>query len=281
MSEQANITTRVKGLRDFLAAPAVLKQVKLALPAGLSPERTVRQLLTVIQKNPVLLQCTDLSILAGLIQAAELGLELSSTLGQAYLVPRWNRQIQAREATFQVGYRGLMALAFRSGQVTAMPVRVVYQNDLFSVEYGTVNQLRHAPAPGNRGDAIGYYAVAVMRGGGHDFEHMTKEEALYHRERYSPKGDRLSPWDTNFDEMALKTCARRLCKRLALSPEAQTAALLDEEGEMLLAPPVSQSHGRAAEQLVNGAQAEPADEDEADDRAEREAIQNEPEGAAS
>ena len=84
--------TRLTSLRSYLESKGALEQVRKALPAGMTPERAVRQTMTLIQNNPGLLECTQVSILAGLIQTAELGLELSGPMGQAFLVPRHNRK---------------------------------------------------------------------------------------------------------------------------------------------------------------------------------------------
>lgn len=247
----APVQTRPNGdgardLRVVLGSRVILDQVRLALPAGLSPERMVRQAMTLVQKTPGLLECDHVSIIAGLIQAAELGLELSGPLGHAYLVPRYDKHARCKKAVFQVGYRGLANLAFRSGQVASMPVRTVYELDELEIQYGTANALFHRPAKGNRGNAVGYYALAVLKTGGHDFEYLTREEAEFHRQKYA----RDNPiWSSNFDEMASKTAVRKLCDRLPLCPEAQIAASLDRLGEHLLTAPPGPPPASRTEQV--------------------------------
>lgn len=235
MSENAQGTqlaarTPANQLRGFLYAPAVIQQISQALPKHLTAERVLRQAMTLAQQNPGLMECTQSSILAGIIQASELGLELSGPLGQAYLVPRWDKRVRGKVAVFQVGYRGLIDLAFRSGKVNSFSLRTVYQEDGFSICMGTDPSLHHTPTlSGDPGPAIGYYSVVMLQGGGCDFEWMNAEQMREFAARFasSEKG----PWTTDFHAMAMKTTARRLAKRVPLSVEFQTAAALDEYGE--------------------------------------------------
>jgi recombination protein RecT len=235
MAKTTSITPaeQAKTLRGFLEAPAVLGELQKAMPKGLTPQRLVRQVMSLVQHNPGLLECTQLSILSGMMQAAEMGLELTGGLGHAYLVPRWDKRVRAKVAVFQPGWKGLVKLAFQSGNLSAFPVRSVHANDEFYMLLGTENKIRHVPADGERGEVVGYYAVAMYTGGGADFEYMTVDEAKRHREKYSPSAQSggYSPWDTSFDEMAQKTVVRRLCRRLSLCPQAQEAASRDEADE--------------------------------------------------
>jgi recombination protein RecT len=215
---------QVRSLREFLEAPAVRGQIANALPKHLTPGRVLRQAMTLVQKTPALLECSQHSILAGIVQASE--------LGQAYLVPRWNGKIRAKEAVFQVGYRGLIDLAYRSGQVQSFSLRVVHAHEPFRVFLGSHSRIEHEPClDGDPGAAVAYYAVVKLSGGGEDFEVMSRAQVEAHRAKYSPATGGQSPWQTAFDEMALKTVARRLAKRLPLSVEFQEAAVQDEYHE--------------------------------------------------
>lgn len=229
MSGELIVCQDHKELRAFLEAPTLTAYLGTILPPTLTPQRLVRQVLTLAMKTPKLLECTKASLWGGVVQAAELGLELNGVLGQAYLVPRWNGKVKAMEATFQVGYRGLVALAFRSGKIASFPTRTVYKNDTFSVAYGSHGSIRHEPKlDGDRGEVIGYYAVAAFANYGHDFEFMTVAECKAHREKYAANNP---TWDKEFDEMSTKTCVRKLSKRLPQCVEAQHAAMLDEYHE--------------------------------------------------
>ncbi len=221
----------VNKLRRFLDSPPVLAQLQKAAPANLSPQRLIRQTISLVQKNPSLLRCTQLSVLQGVMQSAELGLELTGPLGHAFLVPRYDKRVRANVATFQIGWKGLVALAFRSDLVAAFPVRYVYANEPFEVEYGTQHQIRHRPLWTNKGELVAVYAAVYYKSGGRDFEVMSVEDVQAHREKYVPRSDRETAWDTSFPEMAAKTVCRKLCRRLSLCPEAQAAAAIDEEEE--------------------------------------------------
>jgi recombination protein RecT len=207
-------------------------QIALALPKHLTPERMVRVAMTTVLKTPQLLECSPLSIVACVIQASELGLELSGPLGHAYLVPYFNKHTKQKEAQFQIGYRGLIDLAYRSGKVITFCSRVVYKNDKFRFAYGTEASIAHEPTLDDPGEPIAVYAVVKTKDGGVDFEVMSKTQIDAHRQRYSKQTSDYSPWVTAWEEMAKKTPMRRLAKRVPLSVELVSAAVADEYGEV-------------------------------------------------
>lgn len=223
----------VNALRSYLEADTVMRELAKALPRGLEPKRLVRQAMTLVQKDPKLSKCTQVSILVGIVAAAELGLELTGPLGHAFLVPRWSGKKKVNEATFQVGWKGLVKLAYQSPDLASLTARVVYENDRFSFSLGTDQRIDHKTADGLRGEATHYYAIAFFPSGGKDFEVWSKAEVVAHRMKYSPpKGENdYSAWATAFDAMAKKTVLRALCSRLSLCPAAQIAARHDEYGE--------------------------------------------------
>lgn len=215
-------------LRDMLVR--MQDQIAAALPKHLTAERMIRVALTACQRVPKLLECDPVSVVGAVVQAAELGLELSGPLGQAYLIPRWNSKTKKHEATFQVGYKGLLSLAYRSADVISFQTGVVREADFFGYELGTNSHLLHKPALRDRGDVTHVYAVVKVRSGGALFEVMSTKDIEEHRRRYSQASD-TGPWTTAWEEMARKTVARRLAKWAPLSVECQTAAALDEYGE--------------------------------------------------
>lgn len=220
--------TSFKSLKQFLEHPSVVKQVANALNDSGAAQKILRQALTLAQANPKLLECSQMSVAMGVLRAAELNLSLSANIGHAYLVPRWSGKTKTTEATFQVGWKGLVALAMRSGLVSSMPVRTVYEKDYFSVRYGTSHGLDHQPAVSDRGEAVGYYAIVNYRSGGFDFEYMSVDDVDKHRKKYVADSRGQSIWDTSPEEMGQKTVVRRLCRRLSLCPEAQSQSLREE-----------------------------------------------------
>lgn len=222
-------------IEKVLGSEHMQKQLLSALPRHLAPQQIVRQAITMLRNTPKLCECSAVSVISGIFKSAELGLALSGPLGQAYLVPRWNGKLGMMEATFQVGYRGIFQLAYRSKLVKKIEMRTHHANDAFDIRLGTGSHLNHVPNLQNPGDAVGYYTVATLADGTQDFEYMTKQQVEKHRDKYTPeKGRAYSGWATNFDEMAQKTTARRLGKRLPAATELSEAIGEDERGEMAM-----------------------------------------------
>ncbi|MBR4929722.1 MAG: recombinase RecT [Bacteroidaceae bacterium] len=202
-------------------------EIKKALPSVLTPERFTRIVLSAISVNPKLGSCTPASFLGAMMTSAQLGLEVNTPLGQAYVLPYSNKG--TLEAQFQLGYKGLIDLAYRSGEVESIQAHVVYENDEFSCEYGLEPKLVHKPADSDRGEAIKVYAVFKTKSGGFGFEVMSMEDVRKHAAKYSKAyGSSFSPWKTNFEEMAKKTVLKRVLKYAPLKTEFVRAATQDE-----------------------------------------------------
>ncbi|AHJ88637.1 RecT-like ssDNA annealing protein [Geobacillus phage GBK2] len=201
----------------------MMPSIQQVLPKHLDAERMARLALNVIRTNPLLLQCNMPSLLGAVLEAAKLGLE-PGLLGQAYIVPYKNHKASEAagkdvyEAQFIIGYRGLIDLVRRSGQVSTIAAHAVHENDVFEYEYGLNDKLVHKPALKDRGAVIAYYAIAKMKDGGYSFLVMSKEDIEKHRDKYS-KAKKYSPWVDEFDAMAKKTVLRQLIKYLPISVE--------------------------------------------------------------
>lgn len=188
-----------------------------ALPSTITSERFTRMATTAVTMNPDLGKCTPASFIGAMLQAAALGLEPNTALGQAYLIPYNNYKTQSKEAQFQIGYRGLIELAHRSGDFKSIEAHVVYENDEFEYEFGLEPKLKHKPAMKNRGDIVWVYAVYKLQSGGYGFEVMSKEDIDAHRKKYSKA--RTSPWDTAWEGMAKKTVIKQALKYAPLKSE--------------------------------------------------------------
>ncbi|WP_419832612.1 recombination protein RecT [Endozoicomonas atrinae] len=196
----------------------------------LTPERLLNVCMTEIRKTPKLRECSQASLLGAVIQSAQLGLEPGSALGHCYLIPFYNKKVGGLECQFMLGYRGMLALARRSGAIVNIDARVVFAADEFDLLYGTETRVIHKPRlNGDRGGVLGVYAVAQLQGGGSQVEYMTVEEIMKVRDSSKAKND--GPWQTHFEEMAKKTVVRRLFKYLPVSIEALTAVGLDERAD--------------------------------------------------
>lgn len=199
-------------------------QIKMALPAHLTTDRMLRVAMTTIQRNPKLLDCTPQSLLGSIMQAAQLGLEPDGLLGQAYLVP------YGKTVTLIPGYRGLMQLARRSGEISTIQAHVVNARDSFTFSYGLEPKLEHIPTQEeDSGPFVAVYAIARLKDGGSQFVVMWRRQVDAIRKRSKAGVD--GPWVTDYDEMAKKTALRRLFKLLPCSIELATAVSLDERAE--------------------------------------------------
>lgn len=202
-------------------------EIKKALPSVITPERFTRIVLSAISVNPKLGSCTPASFLGAMMTSAQLGLEVNTPLGQAYVLPYLNKGVL--EAQFQLGYKGLIDLAYRSGDVEVIQAHVVYENDEFECEYGLDPKLTHKPSDTDRGEPIKVYAVFKTKSGGFGFEVMSMEDVKKHAAKYSKSyGSSYSPWKTNFEEMAKKTVLKRVLKYAPLKSDFVRAAVQDE-----------------------------------------------------
>lgn len=176
-------------------------EIKKALPSVLTPERFTRMVLSALSTTPALASCKPKSFLAAMMSAAQLGLEPNSGLNQAFIIPYKNHG--ELEAQFQIGYKGLIDLAYRSGEVEVVQAQVVYENDEFECEYGLNPKLMHKPASSDRGKPIKVYAMFKTKSGGYGFEVMSMDDVRRHAEKYSKAyKSESSPWKSNFEEMA-------------------------------------------------------------------------------
>ncbi len=207
-------------MRDLLEKQK--EQIAMALPQHMTPQRLIRVSLTALRRTPRLLKCSQASVLGSIISAAQLGLETDGALGHAYLVPYKN------ECQLQIGYRGMIDLARRSGQIVSISARVVYEKDVFKYTYGLNETLQHEPHRGDKGKPVAVYAVAKLVGGGHQFEVLDIEQINAAKNASPYSNSSSSPWVNHWDEMARKTAVRRLFKYLPVSIEIQRAVGLDD-----------------------------------------------------
>lgn len=222
---------RRNDIASLMSDPKIKAQMALALPKHMTADRLARIALTEIRKVPALARCDQTSFLGAIMQCAQLGLEPGGALGHAYLLPFENRKKQITEVQFIVGYRGMIDLARRSGQILSLEARAVYAADKFHVSLGLHPDLTHEPAwdAEDRGALRFVYAVAKLKDGGTQFEVMSRVEI--EKIRAQSKASQAGPWVSHFDEMAKKTVIRRLFKYLPVSIEIARAVGMDEQAE--------------------------------------------------
>jgi recombination protein RecT len=223
------LVAKTKNVRDMLNKSR--DQIKTALPRHMNADRMLRVAMTSIQKNPKLLDCDPRTLVGRVMECSQLGLEPDGILGHAYLLPFKNTRAGRMDCQLIVGYKGLIDLARRSGQVSSIYSRVVWDQEPFEFRMGLEPHLSHMPKPpGQRGTKrVGVYAVAKLKDGTTQFEFLYPEEIEQIKKSSKSAKNSDSPWQSFEDEMWKKTAVRRLAKSLPLSPEFQRAAELDEQ----------------------------------------------------
>ena len=212
-----------------------------ALPVGtVNVDRFMQSAILAITnpKMPNLRLCSKDSIFRSLKEAASYGLELNGTLGQAYLIP-YNEKVNGKyEMTchFQMGYKGLIALARRSNTIKTIAAEPVHENDIFEVQLGMGRSLSHKiDIMKERGAIIGYYCLVELCNGGSQFKVMSKKDVENHRNKFSKAYDEKDSnniWNKNFDAMALKTVVIQALKLCPISIEAMDAVMREEREDI-------------------------------------------------
>lgn len=209
---------------DYLNSTAFRNQLAMALPKHLDTDHFMRSALSEFRLNPNLQKCSVESILGYFMQAAMAGLEPASTLGQCYAVPFNGKS--GYECQFIMGYRGMLSLARRSGDIVSVDAQIVHEKDEFMLTYGLDQDLKHVPyLDGDPGAVKGAYCIVRFKDGSYQMRYMPLFEIEKHRSR--SKAGRSGPWVTDFDEMCKKTVFRSLFKWLPISIEAASAQSAD------------------------------------------------------
>ena len=206
---------------------AMEPEIKRALPSVLTPERFTRMVLSALNNTPSLAQCTPMSFLAAMMSCCQLALEPNTSLGQAYLIPYKNHG--QMECQFQIGYRGLLDLAYRNERMQSIEAHTVYENDVFSFEYGLQPKLKHIPTMNERGEIIAFYAVFRLDNGGYQFEVMSKSDIERYASTYSKAyASDYSPWKNAFEQMAKKVAIKKVLKYAPIKADFRKALSMDE-----------------------------------------------------
>lgn len=203
-------------------------QMRIALPKHLDGDRMARIALTALRTTPKLMECDRYSFAACIMSSAQLGLEVNTPLGHAYLIPRWRSKEQRTECTLQLGYQGMIELARRSGQVSAIYAFTVHTGDVFEYELGLDPKVRHVPnhdVERTEATMTFVYAVAALRGSeDRQFVVLSKRDV----EKRKAIGAGGPAWREHYLAMAKKTAVRALFTWLPKSPEMARAAIVDD-----------------------------------------------------
>ena len=154
-----------------LMSGAKLEELQKVCARGADAQKMLKMFAIAGSRTPKLLQCTPLSMLDAMVRCAELGL-MPSTLGTAYLIPYENRKNNTVECQLIIGYRGLVELARRSGQIARIEAHIVYKQDEFTVEFGLIREDESVTLLGLFDRAISH-AVEVATGEARVFSPQT------------------------------------------------------------------------------------------------------------
>lgn len=200
----------------------LIPEIGRAIPRHVSADRVARIVMTAIRMNPKLAQTSETSFLGSVLTASQLGLEVNTPLGHAYLIP------YGQVCQLIIGYRGMIDLARRSGAITKLVARAVHEGDQFSYTMGLNETLTHEPSIAldrDRKLVTHVYAVAHQKDGPPIFEVLTRSEVMARKAR--SRSASSGPWVTDEKAMMLKTAVRQLWKWLPMSVEMQRADALD------------------------------------------------------
>lgn len=181
----------------------------------------IASLLTIWTEDKKLQDCDKQSILSAAKQAAILNLPIMKQLGYAYVIPYKDYKTGKSVATFQLGYKGLLQLAMRSGVFKNLNTAEIHEGELKSYNRIT-GEIELEENADTTGAVIGYVAYMELTNGFRKMFYMTRAEVEAHAKKYSQSyaydvknGKKSSVWSTNFDAMAKKTAMKLLLSRYA------------------------------------------------------------------
>ncbi|MGA6877492.1 recombinase RecT [Acinetobacter sp. AND/436] len=212
--------------KDFFAKPMV--QEKLKELVGKNAPAFATSVLQIVNSNSMLVNADPQTIFSAACMAATLNLPINNSLGFAYIVPFKNRKAGTIEAQFQLGYKGFIQLAQRSGQFERIAATPVYQGQLLNANPLLGYEWDWSVKP--QGQPIGYVAFFKLINGFTSELYMSREEVSAHANKYSQTAKQgFGVWKDQFDAMALKTVLKLLLSKQApLSIEMQQAQLADQ-----------------------------------------------------
>ena len=212
--------------KAFFDRPVV--QEKLKELVGKNAPAFATSVLQIVNSNSMLVNADPQTVFSAACMAATLNLPINNNLGFAYIVPFKNNKTNTIEAQFQLGYKGFIQLAQRSGQFSRIAATPVYEGQLLSANPLLGYEFDWSVKPS--GSPIGYVAFFKLINGFTAELYMSKEEVMKHANKYSQTAKKgFGVWKDQFEAMALKTVLKLLLSKQApLSIEMQTAQLADQ-----------------------------------------------------
>lgn len=227
-NQQVQAPVKHKTLRELFNDPIIKTKVEQLI--GKNSATFATSVMQIANSNTMLRTADPTSIFNAACMAATLNLPLQNGLGFAYIVPFKNNKERKVEAQFQIGYKGFIQLAQRSGQFKRLVALPVYKKQLLKKDFINGFEFDWEQEPEKDENPIGYYAYFKLV---NDFSaelYMSHDDIVKHAQRYSQtfkKG--FGVWHDNFEAMALKTVMKLLLSKQApLSVEMQQAVLADQ-----------------------------------------------------
>ncbi len=201
-------------------------------------ERLARITVTAVRQTPKLAQCTQESFAAALMNVAQLDLEPNTPQQLAHLIPYENRNRNIVECQLQIGYPGLMELAYRTGKVSNFSADVVYrkevENGLFKYTKGIRPDIYHECdllGDSREGELVAAYASVEMKDGTRVFRVVDRKDIARAMKSSQSAKSGYSPWTTDPESMWIKTAIKRLCKFLPRTEQLSLAVDLEEKAD--------------------------------------------------
>lgn len=239
MTVTNTLTKRKVGLAVYMTNEAVKSQINNVV-GGKDGQRFISSIISAVQANPALQECSNPSILSAALLGESLKLSPSPQLGQYYLVPFKNTKKGMTEAQFQLGYKGYIQLALRSGQYKKLNVLPIKAGEL--VKYDPLNEeievnLIEDEEKREEAETVGYYAMFEYLNGFRKTLYWSKAKMISHAKKYSPgykrdleKGTEGTFWSKDFDGMAMKTMLRQLISKWGIMSIEMITAMDSDMG---------------------------------------------------
>lgn len=219
---------------NFLKSEAV--QHRLQEVVGKRSNQFATTLLSILRDNDMLAKADTNSVMTAALKAIALDLPIEPSLGLAYVVPFNNTKKRIVEAQFQLGYKGLVQLAQRSGKYKSINAGVVYKSQFIS--YNPLFEELEIDFSKPQDEVAGYFAAFKLINGFEKVLYWTKAQAEAHGKRFS-KSYNFGPWKSDFDAMAQKTVLKQIISKYGpLSIEMEEALVADNETENVNGVPI-------------------------------------------
>lgn len=219
----STVTSPAKAMKTFLETNAV--NILKGLSQDINPEKFMATVYNLLLVNPNIAKCDKMTVLNAVNRSAQLGLSPDPMLGESHFIPRDKKEKQGNQwivtgktCDFQIGYKGLIKIAYASNFIKLMQSYTVYDNDHLVMEAGLKPDYRISRGT-SRGEIEGFLCMVKLENDEWDFEYMSIADVNRIRDKSdaykaSSKYGSDSPWTSSYEEMGKKTVIKRLFKRL-------------------------------------------------------------------